>query len=90
MLYPAQGHGEARPQCLLMSVMGLMHGHHPGRPQLAGADANRSVGSGADAAANGLSLKPSGGAVERDGGRGAMASPRLSAVDRRTDGDAFT
>lgn len=83
-------HGQACPQCPMMSRMGLMHGHLPGRPQLAGADTNRSIGSGADAAANGLSLKPSGGAVERDDGRGAIASPRLSAVDRRSDGDAFT
>ena len=73
----------------MMSMMGLMHGHLPVRPQLAVADMNRSVGSGADAA-NGLSLKPSGGVVERDGGRGAIASPRLSGVDRRSDGDAFT
>ena len=73
----------------MMSMMGLMRGRPPGRPQLAGADTNRSVGSGADAA-NGLSLKPSGGVAERDGGRGAIASPRLSGVDRRADGDAFT
>ena len=74
----------------MLSVMGLMRGHLPGRLQLAGADTNRSGGNGADAAANGLSLKPGGGAVERDGGRGAIASPRLSAADRRSDGDAFT
>ena len=74
----------------MMSMMGLMHSHLPGRPQLAGADSNRSVSGGADAAVNGLSLKPSGGAVERDGSRGAIASPRLSAVDRRSDGNAFT
>ena len=60
----------------------------PGRPQLA-ADADRGMGSAADGAANGLSPKPSGGAAERDGGRGAAASPRLAALDRRSDGDAF-
>ncbi|KAK9842202.1 hypothetical protein WJX81_000261 [Elliptochloris bilobata] len=59
------------------------------KPQLA-TDGERGVnGGGADAAANGIVTKPSGGGGERDGGRGTAASPRMQSLERRADADAF-